>query len=116
MQRLRGAGKVMLAVGGVMIERILAAGQTIRIDTGCLVALENTVTYDVQFVGGIKNALFGGDGIFFATVTGAGHVWIQSMPFSRLAARVLANYKPGTTEATGNPLVNAGLGALFGQK
>jgi uncharacterized protein (AIM24 family) len=116
MQRLTGAGKAIIAVGGTLFEKSLAPGETLKIDTGCLVALESSVNFDVQFVGGIKNAAFGGEGVFFATVTGPGKVWIQSMPFSRLAARVLAHYRPGNTEASGNPLINAGLGAVFGNR
>ena len=115
MQRLTGNGRAMAAVGGVLFVKSLAPGETLRIDTGCLVALEQTVTYDVQFVGGVKNMFFGGEGAFFATVSGPGKVWVQSMPFSRLAARVLAHFKPATTEATGNSLLGAGIGAILGR-
>ena len=66
------------------------SGEQLKLDTGCLVALQPTVTYDIQFIGGFKNTLFGGEGLFFATVTGPGEVWLQSLPFSRLAGRVLA--------------------------
>lgn len=65
-------------------------GETLRVDTGCLVAMTQEVHYDIQFVGGVKNTLFGGEGVFFATLTGPGTVWIQSLPFSRLAERVFA--------------------------
>lgn len=75
---------------GAIVERNLMPGETLRIDTGCLVAMTRDVHYDIQFIGGIKNTLFGGEGVFFATVTGPGKVWIQSLPFSRLAERVFA--------------------------
>jgi uncharacterized protein (TIGR00266 family) len=91
MQRLTGDGIAMVHAGGTIVERELAHGETLRLDTGCLVALMPSVTYDIQFAGGIKNALFGGEGLFLATLTGPGKVWMQSLPFSRLAGRVLAN-------------------------
>jgi uncharacterized protein (TIGR00266 family) len=91
MQRLTGDGIALVHAGGTIMSRTLAAGETIKLDTGCLVALEQTVTYDIQFIGGFKNAVFGGEGLFIATVTGPGKVWLQSLPFSRLAGRVLAN-------------------------
>ena len=91
MQRLTGDGIAMVHAGGTIIERELIHGETLKLDTGCLVALMPTVSYDIQFAGGIKNALFGGEGLFLATLTGPGKIWIQSLPFSRLAGRVLAN-------------------------
>jgi uncharacterized protein (TIGR00266 family) len=90
MQRLQGDGWVFVHAGGAHEERILAAGETLRVDTGCLVALQPSVTYDIQFIGGLKSALFGGEGLFFATLTGPGKVWLQSLPFSRLASRIYA--------------------------
>jgi uncharacterized protein (TIGR00266 family) len=91
MQRLTGDGVAMVHAGGSIIEKDLAHGETLKLDTGCLVALMPGVNYDIQFAGGIKNALFGGEGLFLATLTGPGKVWLQSLPFSRLAGRVLAN-------------------------
>jgi uncharacterized protein (TIGR00266 family) len=91
MQRLTGDGVAMVHAGGTIIEKDLAHGETLKLDTGCLVALMPGVNYDIQFAGGIKNALFGGEGLFLATLTGPGKVWLQSLPFSRLAGRVLAN-------------------------
>jgi uncharacterized protein (TIGR00266 family) len=88
MQRLQGDGMVFIHAGGMLTEMQLAAGETLRVDTGCLVALQPSVTYDVQFVSGIKTALFGGEGLFFATLTGPGHVWLQSLPLSRMADRI----------------------------
>lgn len=111
MQRLTGDGIVMIHAGGTLMHRTLAAGETLRLDTGCLVALSPSVNYDIQFVGGIKNALFGGEGLFMATVTGPGQVWLQSLPFSRLAGRVLANARPGGGKDEGTLL--GGLGSMF---
>ena len=88
LQRLKGAGMVFVHAGGTVIEKDLAAGEHLRVDTGCLVAFATSVDYDIQFVGGFKNALFGGEGFFFATLRGPGHVWLQSLPFSRLAGRI----------------------------
>jgi uncharacterized protein (TIGR00266 family) len=90
MQRLQGDGWAFVHAGGTLLERDLAAGETLRVDTGCLVAIQPTVTYDIQFVGGLKSALFGGEGLFFATLRGPGRIWLQSLPFSRLAGRIYA--------------------------
>jgi len=90
MERLQGDGWVFINAGGTMEEHDLAAGQTLRVDTGCLVAVQPTVQYDIQFVGKLKSALFGGEGLFFATLRGPGRVWLQSLPFSRLASRIYA--------------------------
>ena len=93
MQRLRGDGIAIVHAGGTLTYRELAAGETLRIDTGCLMAVTPSVNYDIEFVGGVKNTLFGGEGLFLATLTGPGGVWLQSLPFSRLAGRMLANAK-----------------------
>jgi uncharacterized protein (TIGR00266 family) len=90
MQRLTGDGWAFVHAGGTLEEKQLAPGETLRVDTGCLVALQPSVTYDIQMVGGLKSALFGGEGLFFATLRGPGHVWLQSLPFSRLASRIYA--------------------------
>jgi uncharacterized protein (AIM24 family) len=90
MQRLQGDGWAFVNAGGTLEERTLAPGETLRVDTGCLVGLQPTVDYDIQFVGGLKTAIFGGEGLFFATVRGPGRVWLQSLPFSRLAGRIFA--------------------------
>jgi uncharacterized protein (TIGR00266 family) len=90
LQKLEGQGLAFVHAGGTVVAKELAAGETLRLDTGCLVALEPRVTYDIQWVGGFKSALFGGEGLFFATLTGPGKVWLQSLPFSRLAGRMLA--------------------------
>jgi len=90
MQRLVGDGIAMVHAGGNLMRRTLAAGEFLKVDTGCLVALAPTVDYNIQFVGGIKNTLFGGEGLFLVTLTGPGDIWLQSLPFSRLAGRVMA--------------------------
>src|SRR5712671_5775683 len=90
MERLQGDGWVFINAGGTLEERSLAAGEMLRVDTGCLVAVQPTVQYDIQFIGKLKSALFGGEGLFFATLRGPGRVWLQSLPFSRLASRIYA--------------------------
>jgi uncharacterized protein (AIM24 family) len=88
MQRLEGDGLCFVHAGGTVHALELRPGERLRVDTGCLVALQPTVDYDIQFVGKIKTALFGGEGIFFASLTGPGKVWLQSLPLSRLADRI----------------------------
>ena len=90
LQRLEGHGMAFVHAGGTIIKRELKADETLRVDTGCLVAFAPTVGYDIQFVGGFKNALFGGEGVFLAQMTGPGLVYLQSLPFSRLADRIFA--------------------------
>ena len=90
MERLQGDGWLFVNAGGTLEERTLAPGEMLRVDTGCLVAVQPSVTYDIQFVGKLKSALFGGEGLFFATLRGPGRVWLQSLPFSRLASRIYA--------------------------
>ncbi len=90
MQKLEGDGLTFVHAGGTILKKDLLPGQTLRVDTGCLVAMTSNVSYDIEFVKGIKTALFGGEGLFFATLRGPGSVWIQSLPFSRLASRVFA--------------------------
>src|SRR3954462_13767703 len=93
LQRLEGSGDVFIHSGGTIIPMELAAGERLRVDTGCLVAFDPSVIYDIEFVGGIRTALFGGEGLFFASMTGPGRVWVQTLPFSRLADRILAARK-----------------------
>ena len=90
LQRLQGQGLAFLHAGGTIMERRLGPGETLRVDTGCLVGFEPSVDYDIQFIGGFKNALFGGEGLFLTLLRGPGLVYLQSLPFSRLADRVLA--------------------------
>ena len=90
MQKLDGDGLAFVHAGGTVVKRELRPGQTIFVDTGCLVAMTPNVSFEIQYVGKIQTALFGGEGLFFAKVTGPGTVWLQSLPFSRLASRVFA--------------------------
>jgi uncharacterized protein (TIGR00266 family) len=90
MQKLEGTGLAFVHAGGTVMQRELKLGETLYVDTGCIVALMPSVSFEVQYVGKIKTALFGGEGLFFAKVTGPGTVWLQSLPFSRLASRVFA--------------------------
>jgi uncharacterized protein (TIGR00266 family) len=90
MQRLQGDGWAFVHAGGTLLERTLAPGETLRVDTGCVVAYQNTVDFNIQYVGKVKSALFGGEGLFFATLRGPGRIWIQSLPLSRLADRIVA--------------------------
>lgn len=90
MQKLEGDGMAFVHAGGHVFERILQPGELLKIDTGCVVAYTRTIDFDIQFVGGIKNTLFGGEGLFFATLRGPGKVWVQSLPISRLASRIIS--------------------------
>ncbi len=90
MQRLQGDGWAFVHAGGTLQERTLAPGELVRVDTGCIVALQPSVNYDIEYVGKIKSALFGGEGLFFATLRGPGKIWLQSLPLSRLANRIVA--------------------------
>lgn len=113
MQRLEGDGMAFVHAGGTVAEKELRAGETLRVDTGCIVGFDSTVDYDIEFVGGIKNTIFGGEGLFFASLKGPGTVYVQSLPFSRLAGRVLAAAPRtgGTSKGEGSLL--GGLGDLI---
>lgn len=106
LQKLEGDGLAFIHAGGTIFEKKLMPGETLKVDTGCLVAMTRDVDYDIQFVGGVKSAFFGGEGLFFATLTGPGTVWVQSLPFSRLADRVLsaAPHIGGKRTGEGGPL------------
>lgn len=94
LQSLRGKGDAFVHAGGTVIKKELKAGETLRVDTGCIVGFQSNIEYDIQFIGGFKNALFGGEGLFLATLTGPGTVYLQTLPFSRLADRIAkATYK-----------------------
>ncbi|MGB8954804.1 MAG: TIGR00266 family protein [Tumebacillaceae bacterium] len=112
MQKLEGDGIAFVHAGGTIYERVLQPGERLRIDTGCLVAMTKEVDYDVEFVGGVKTALFGGEGLFFATLRGPGKVWVQSLPFARLASRVFAS-APGSGKRKDEGSILGGLGNLF---
>ena len=90
LQRLQGDGLAFAHAGGTILERTLGPGEILRVDTGCIVGFQPSVDYDIQYVGKIKSALFGGEGVFFARLTGPGRIWLQSLPLSRLAGRITA--------------------------
>lgn len=120
LQKLTGQGLAFIHAGGTIIEKNLRPGETLRVDTGCIVGFEPTVSYDIQFVGGFKNALFGKEGLFLATLSGPGKVYIQSLPISKLAERIGASF--GTNREQGINLGNSAgavlagsvLGSVFG--
>ncbi|MBU7005315.1 TIGR00266 family protein [Phosphitispora fastidiosa] len=115
LQKLTGNGLAFIHSGGTIVERNLAAGESLRVDTGCLVGFSPSVDYDIQFVGGFKNALFGGEGVFLARVTGPGLVYLQTLPFSRMADRIKA--AAGGARNEGGSTINAGnlIGSFFGK-
>ena len=110
MQKLEGDGLAFVHAGGYVMEKTLVPGEVLKIDTGCIVAFTPSCDYDIQFVGGIKNSIFGGEGLFFATLRGPGRVWLQSLPISRLAARVLTF---ATTNRKEEGSILGGLGNLL---
>ncbi|PWG80171.1 TIGR00266 family protein [Pararcticibacter amylolyticus] len=110
MQKLEGDGMAFMHAGGHVLEKQLQPGELLKVDTGCLVGFTHGVDYDIQFVGGIRNTIFGGEGVFFATLRGPGKVWIQTLPVSRLAARIL-QYGTGPRKEEGSIL--GGLGNLL---
>lgn len=112
LQKLEGDGLAFIHSCGALIKRDLLPGETLKIDTGCLVAMTREIHYDVEFIGGIKNTFFGGEGVFFATVSGPGSVWIQSLPFNRLAERVFAAAPNGGGRKEEGSILG-GLGNLF---
>ena len=112
LQRLRGDGMVFIHAGGTIIEKQLS-GETLRVDTGCIVAFESTIDYDIQQSGNLKSMIFGGEGLFLATLKGTGRVWLQSLPFSRLADRILANAPKQGGKTMGEGSVIKGLTGLL---
>ncbi|GIP59452.1 MULTISPECIES: TIGR00266 family protein [Paenibacillus] len=111
MQKIEGDGLAFVHSGGLVLEKSLAPGEVLRLDTGCLVAMTAGVDYNIEFVKGVKSALFGGEGLFFATLRGPGKVWVQSLPFSRMADRVLSAARFSGRKDEGSIL--GGLGNLF---
>ena len=107
MQKLEGDGYAFVHVGGCVVQRDLAPGEELHVDTGCVAAMTSTVEFDIVRAGSVKSMIFGGEGVFFATLKGPGTVWIQSLPFSRLAGRILANVG-GRADAGGSLLGNLG--------
>ncbi len=116
LERLQGDGWAFVHAGGTLEERTLAAGETLRIDTGCIVAMTPTVDYDIQLAGGIKTLLFGGEGLFLATLRGPGKVWVQSLPFSRLASRIFAAAPQTGGRRVDEGSILGGLGDILGGK
>ena len=114
LQRLKGDGLAFVHAGGTVLERQLGVGETLRVDTGCLVAFQESVDYDIQFIGGFKNVLFGGEGLFFALLKGPGKVFLQTLPFSRLADRVIkaSGIQRGGTRGESRGLAGLGGGLL----
>jgi uncharacterized protein (TIGR00266 family) len=117
MQKLEGDGLTFMHAGGTLIKKELAPGETLKLDTGCLVALTQSVNYDIQFAANIKTALFGGEGLALATLTGPGTVWLQSLPFSRMADSIISASKLGQgNRDEGSVIGKVGIGTLFGGK
>lgn len=113
LQKLEGNGLAFIHAGGTIVKKTLMPGETIKIDTGCLVAMTQNVHYDIQFVGGIKNSLFGGEGLFFVTLTGPGDVWIQSLPFSKLASRIISAAPQTGTKSVDEGSILGSIGNIF---
>lgn len=112
MQKLEGDGMAFVHAGGTMARKVLQAGETLKVDTGCIIGFTQDIDYDIEFVGGIKNTVFGGEGLFFAKLQGPGIVYIQSLPFSRLAGRIVASLpKGGNSKGEGSIL--GGIGDLL---
>ncbi|MBO6607110.1 TIGR00266 family protein [Psychroserpens sp.] len=112
MQKLEGDGMAFVHAGGTMARKVLQPGEVLRVDTGCIVGFTQDVDYDIEFVGGIKNTIFGGEGLFFATLKGPGVVYIQSLPFSRLAGRIVSSIPRGGN-SKGEGSILGGLGDLL---
>ena len=113
LQKLEGDGLAFVHAGGALKERVLQPGETLRVDTGCVVAFTADLDFDIQFVGGVKTALFGGEGIFFTTLRGPGKVWLQSLPLGRMANRIVGASKIGGGQGAEQGSVLGGLGNLF---
>ena len=113
MQRLEGDGMAFVHAGGTLAVRDLAPGETLRIDTGCVAAFQPSVDFDIQYVGKLKSALFSGEGLFFATLRGPGRVWVQSLPFSRLANRIIQSAPAAGGRSVGEGSLLGGLGGLL---
>ena len=113
MQKLEGDGMAFVHTGGTMAKKELKPGEILKVDTGCIVGFDHTVDYDIEFVGGIKNTIFGGEGLFFAKLQGPGTVYIQSLPFSRLADRIIASAPRAGGKDRGEGSILGGLGNLI---
>tara|TARA_B100001093_G_scaffold447600_1_gene452613 strand:+ start:5015 stop:5812 length:798 start_codon:yes stop_codon:yes gene_type:complete len=113
MQKLEGDGLAFVHAGGTLAHKVLAPGEVMKVDTGCIVGFSQNIDYNIEFVGGIKNTLFGGEGLFFATLKGPGTVFIQSLPFSRLASRVFAAVPHTGGSRKGEGSILGGLGNIL---
>lgn len=113
MQKLEGDGMAFVHAGGTMAKKVLQRGEILRVDTGCIVGFTQEVDYDIEFIGGIKNTIFGGEGLFYAKLQGPGTIYIQSLPFSRLAGRVLASAPQGGGKDRGEGSILGGLGNIL---
>lgn len=113
LQKLEGDGLCFIHAGGTIVKKELLPGEKLRVDTGCLVAMTKDINYNIEFVGGVKNSLFGGEGLFLASLTGPGSVWIQSLPFSRLASRVFASAPQVAGDGRDEGSILGSLGNLF---
>jgi len=113
MQKLEGDGVAFVHAGGTTLIKELTPGERLKVDTGCIIGFDSSINYDIEFVGGIKNTIFGGEGLFFATLTGPGTVYIQSLPFSRLANRVIALAPKAGGKSRGEGSILGGLGDLL---
>ncbi|WP_417886250.1 TIGR00266 family protein [Zunongwangia sp.] len=113
MQRIEGDGMAFVHAGGTMGKKELAPGEKLKVDTGCIIGFTQTVNYDIEFIGGIRNTIFGGEGLFFATLTGPGVVYVQSLPFSRLADRILQAAPQSGGKNKGEGSILGGLGDIL---
>jgi uncharacterized protein (AIM24 family) len=113
MQKLEGDGLAFMHAGGTISKKELKSNEILKVDTGCLVGFSQTVNYDIEFVGGIKNTIFGGEGLFFAALQGPGTVYIQSLPFSRLAARIIATAPQTGNKRKGEGSILGGIGDIL---
>ena len=113
MQKLEGDGMAFVHAGGTLAKRELAVGEILKVDTGCIVGFTSEVDYDIEFIGGIRNSIFGGEGLFYATLRGPGIVYIQSLPFSRLADRIIASAPKSGGSQRGEGSLLGGLGNLL---
>jgi uncharacterized protein (TIGR00266 family) len=114
MQKLDGDGWVFVQMGGTLVEKELRAGEELHVDTGCLAAYTPSIDFDLVTAGGVRSVLFGGEGLFFARLRGPGKVWIQSLPFSRLAGRMLAAAGSSGGQNRGEGSLLGGLGDFIG--
>jgi uncharacterized protein (TIGR00266 family) len=113
MQKLEGDGMAFVHSGGTLAKKVLGANDVLKVDTGCIVGVTKEVDYDIEFIGGIKNSLFGGEGLFYATLRGPGIVYVQSLPFSRLADRIIASAPQSGGESRGEGSLLGGIGRML---